>query len=84
MCVYGGGNCFLCTFPVVTGIKIKLQFRNRRLFFGLSCGMSDQELTTELKSLFIHFQGIVELFHFVHSVLVLNVVPVVLSAKHAR
>ena len=46
--------------------------------------MSDQELTTELKSLFIHFQGIVELLHFVHSVLVLNVVPVVLSAKQPR
>lgn len=81
MYVYRGGNCFLCTFPVVTGIKIKLQFKNRRLFGGPSCGMSDQELTTELESLFIHFQGIVELFHFVHSVLVLSVVPVVMSSE---
>lgn len=84
MYVYRGGNSFLRTFPVVTGIKIKLQLKTEDFFFGLSCGMSDQELTTELKSLFIHFQGIVELFHFVHSALVLTVVLVVMSSKQSR
>lgn len=51
-------------------LELRLNYSLKtRLFFGLRCGMGHQELTTELKSLFIQFQGIVELFHFVHSVL---------------
>lgn len=39
--------------------------------------MGDQELTTKLKSLLVHFQGVVELFHFVHLVTVLSVVSTI-------
>lgn len=43
--------------------------------------MGDWELIMKLKSLFIHFQGIVELFHFVHWVTALSVVSAICLKK---
>lgn len=50
VCVHGGGNCFLCTFSFVPGIKITLRLKTRRLSLPELWYMGDQELTTELKS----------------------------------